>query len=349
MREKRFVAARRPLWDRLDALVDRIDRRGIRALTHDEIDELAFGYRAATSDLAMARGRAYDPAVIGYLNRLTARAHAYVYLGTSRNGWAPVWDFLSAGFPREARRSWKPIGVCILITVISAMIAYTSVSADPVNAYALLGDGVPLVTKRLHDSNFGFDRTYAPAVSAQIMTHNIQIAFTAFAGGMTCGLLTLFIILENGLMVGGLGAVFAHAHFGLDFWATVAPHGVIELTAIQISGGAGLLLAMGIIAPGRVRRRDAIARNARRAGTLALGTAAMLVLAGLIEGFLTPQRFGVEVRIGIGTFTGIGLILYFIFAGRSQKRTRLDLDVGIEQGDAQFGGGHIDDADAARA
>jgi len=350
MREKRFVTARRPRWERLDSLVDRIDRRGLRSLNRDEIDELAFGYRAATSDLAMARGRAYDPVVVDYLNRLTARAHAYVYLGTSRSGWSRVWHFLSATFPREARRSWRPIGACIAITVISATIAYTSVTADPVNAYALLpGMEVPLVNKSLHDSNFGFDRSFAPAVSSQIITNNIRVAAIAFAGGITCGALTLWIILQNGLMVGGLGAIFAHAHFGLDFWATIAPHGVIELTAIQIAGGAGLLIAAGILMPGRVRRADAILRNARRAGTLVLGTAAMLVVAGLIEGFLTPQRFGIEVRIGVGTITGIALIAYFGFAGRSQQRARFDLDIGVEQRHAQFAGRNVDDADPALA
>jgi uncharacterized membrane protein SpoIIM required for sporulation len=347
MREKRFVTARRPLWERLESLIDRVDKRGIRSLTRDEIDELAFGYRGATSDLAMARGRAYDAAVTGYLNRLTARAHAYVYLGTSRNGWSRVWDFLSAGFPREVRRSWKPIGLCAAITIVSAIIAYTSVSADPVNAYAFLGNNVPVVNRSLHDSNFGFDRDYSIAMSAAIITNNVKVACLAFAGGITAGIFTLWIILENGLMLGGEGAIFAHAHFGMDFWATVAPHGIIELTAIQISGGAGLLIALGIIAPGRVRRGDAIVRNARRAVTLVLGTAAMLVLAGTIEGFLSPQRFSIDVRIGVGTFTAIGLIFYFIFAGRSQKRSGLDLDVGVEQGNTQFARGHVDNANSA--
>ncbi|MFN2460938.1 MAG: stage II sporulation protein M [Candidatus Velthaea sp.] len=351
MREKRFVAARRPRWQRLEELLVRVDARGLRALARAQLDELALGYRAATSDLAMAQGRGYDAALVGYLNRLLARAHAYVYLGTSESGWSRLRRFLVRTFPREARRSWRPITLCIAVTVIAAVLAYRSVSADPANAYALLPpQQIPLVTRSLHDSNFGFDPAFAPAMSSIIISNNIRVAALAFAGGITCGVLTLWILLQNGLMLGGDGAIFARAHFGLDYWATVAPHGVIELTAIQVAGGAGLLLAAGILMPGRARRRDALVRNARRAGTLVMGTAAMLVVAGAIEGFVSPQRFSVAVRIGVGAVTGVALASYFAFAGRaSQKGARFDLDVGVEERDREVRGRDVDDADPALA
>jgi uncharacterized membrane protein SpoIIM required for sporulation len=258
------------------------------------------------------------------LNRLSARAHAYVYLGTSSSGWSAVRGFLASKFPREVRRSWLPIAVCAAITVLAAAIAYSSVSTDPANAYALLpASSIPHPSRALHDTNFGFDRAFAPFMSSAIITNNVRVAIIAFAGGITCGTLTLWIILENGLMLGGLGALFARAGFGLDFWATIAPHGVIELTAIQVAGGAGLLLAAAIVAPGRVRRIDAVVRNARRAGTLALGTAAMLIVAGIIEGFVSPQRLGPGVRLGFGAVTALALALYFSLAGRRSRSERL--------------------------
>lgn len=350
MREKRFVAARRPRWDRLEALLAKIDARGIRALERTEIDELAFGYRAVTSDLAVAQARGYGGAIGGYLNRLTARAHAHVYMGTSGNGWARTRRFVACGFPREVRRSWVPIAICTGITALSAAVAYAAIASDPANAYALLpAQQVPLVTHSLHDSNFGFDRAFAPAMSSLIITNNVRVAAIAFAGGMTAGILTLWIILQNGLMLGGDGAIFAHAGFGRDFWATVAPHGVIELSAIQIAGGAGLLLAVAIVAPGRAPRVDALVRNARRAATLIVGTAMLLVLAGIIEGFVSPQRFGENLRLALGALSGLALVSYLGFAGRSQERARLDVDVGVEQSDAQLAGGHVDDADPAFA
>jgi uncharacterized membrane protein SpoIIM required for sporulation len=320
VREKRFVATAKPRWDRLESLLVLLDRRGVGVLEPAQIDALALDYRAVTSDLARARGRGYDAAIVGYLNRLSARAHAYVYVGTSRSGWSAVRSFLAAEFPRELRRSWFPIGICALLTVVAAAVAYAAVNAEPANAYALLpANSIPAISKALHDSNFGFDRAFAPLVSSEIITNNIRVAAIAFAGGMTCGVLTLWIILENGLMVGGLGALFAQAGYGTDFWATIAPHGVIELSAIQVAGGAGLLLAGAIVAPGRVRRLDALVRNARRAATLVLGTAAMLVVAGTIEGFVSPQRLSAGVRLAIGGLTLVALVLYVMLAGRSRE------------------------------
>jgi uncharacterized membrane protein SpoIIM required for sporulation len=139
----------------------------------------------------------------------------------------------------------------------------------------------------------------------------------AFAGGMTLGIVTIWVVLNNGLMVGGTGALFASRGFGTDFWATIAPHGVIELTAIQIAASAGLLLTQAILMPGRLRRSDALRENARRAGVLMIGVAVMLVVAGTIEGFVTPQRTSELFRFSVGGLTAVLLTAYFTFAGRT--------------------------------
>jgi uncharacterized membrane protein SpoIIM required for sporulation len=320
MRERRFVGERRAAWEALETLVGRVDRTGIGRLAPSEIDDLALGYRAATSDLAMARARTYDGRIVAYLERLTARAHAYVYLGTSAGGWTNAVRFLREAFPREVRRSAAAIGLCTLLTVVCALLSYRATAANPANAYAFLAPSmIPIVDRRLHDTNFGFDRSFAPAISAEIITNNIKVSAIAFAGGATAGVLTAFVIAFNGLMLGTLGALFARHGFALDFWATVAPHGVIELSAIQIAGGAGFVLAAGLLRPGRARRVDAFAANARRAGTLVIGVAALLVVAGIIEGFVSPQRLSPEVRLAIGALSGVLLAAYLALAGRSVR------------------------------
>ena len=316
MRERRFVTVRRARWDRLAALVDRAARKGVRVLPPAEIDELALAYRATTSDLAIARTRGEDPVVLDHLNRLTARAHSVVYVATARTGWSRFVDFVVRGFPREVRRSWAPIGFCTLVTIVSALVAYGSVSTDPTNVHALLpGMTLPPVDKALHDSNFGFDRAYSPTVASEVITNNVKVAAFAFAGGMTGGLMTAWIILTNGLMVGGLAALYAKAGFGPDFWATIAPHGVIELSAIQIAGGAGFVLAGGYLRPGRARRSDALITAARRAGTLVMGVALMLCVAGTIEGFVSPQRLPMIVRDAIGAITAVAMLAYLLGSG----------------------------------
>jgi uncharacterized membrane protein SpoIIM required for sporulation len=317
MRERAFVARRQDGWEQLELLLGYVDRSGLRRLNADQLQELALRYRSATTDLAAAQSRGYSEATRAYLNRLTARAHAYVYVGSARGGWARIVEFLALTFPREVRRSAGPILACTAVFVAAAVIAYWLVSIRPLNVYALLSPAwIPVIDKPLHDSNFAFDRAYAPAMASEIITNNIKVAMIAFAGGMTLGYFTFFSILENGLMVGGLGALFASKGFGLDFWATVAPHGVLELSAIQISGGAGLLLTLGIVAPGRLRRVDALRVAGRRAAVLALGVIAMLLVAGTIEGFISPQRTSIAFRIAFGSLTAIGLVAYFGFAGR---------------------------------
>jgi uncharacterized membrane protein SpoIIM required for sporulation len=317
MREARFVDAGRPRWTRLENLLTQLDTRRLRRIPAADLDALAFGYRSATTDLAVARARGYDPRLVGYLNRLVARAHARVYAGTSPGGWSKVVHLFRVAFPREVRRSWQAIGLCALLTIVAAAVSYRATATDPANAYAFVpASAVPLVERSLHDSNFGFDRAFAPAMSTMIITNNIRVAAVAAAGGITAGVLTLFVIGTNGLMIGTLGALFAQRGFGPDFWATIAPHGVIELSAIQIAGGAGLVFAAGIVRPGRARRIDALRANAARVGTLVLGVAGLLIIAGIIEGFVSPQRLAPDVRLTIGVVTAIVLTGYLVFAGR---------------------------------
>ena len=316
MRQATFVGRRQGTWDRLEALLKKANR-GVRRLSPSEITELGRTYRATTSDLAYSLGSGYDGALTQYLNRLTARGHAVVYGSAAESGGSRIGTFFSKTFPREFRRSISYVAICAAITIACSVLSYAVVRAHPAQAYALLPrELIPdEIRKSLHDSNFGFDRSFAPTMSALIIANNVRVAIIAFSGAITLGALTVYIIAYNGLMLGGLGALFSNAGFGYDFWATIAPHGVIELTAIQIAGGAGLLLAAGVLFPQRLRRRDAIAANARRAGTLILGVASMLVVAGTIEGFISPQRWAAEVRIAIGALTAVTMVLYFGLAG----------------------------------
>jgi len=318
MRERVFVARRQAGWERLEALLARAAKDGVRRWPAADLRELALLYRAVTSDLAAAKSRAYGAPLVAYLNRLTARAYAVVYAEASPGGWSRVASFFTTIFPREVRRSWPTIAATSALFVAAWLTAYWQVSRDVTNVYAFLpASQIPAITRSLHDSNFAFDRAFAPAMSTAIITNNIQVALLAFAGGMTLGILTLWEILNNGLMVGGLGALFASRGFGTDFWATIAPHGVIELTSIQIAGAAGILLAQALIAPGRKRRGDALRDNARRASVLMIGVAGLLVVAGLIEGFVTPQRTPIVFRFGVGGLTAVLLLAYLALAGRS--------------------------------
>jgi len=299
----------------------------VRALSPDEIFELGRLYRAATSDLAYAQGRGYDRALLEYLNRCVARAHAHVYARAPESSMRRISNFYANVFPQEFRRSFPYFAICTAITIACAVVAYVLVRTHPADAYALLPKSLvsEQIRKSLHDSNFAVDPSFGPAMSALIITNNVKVSIIAFAGCITLGALTIYIIAFNGLMLGGMGALFANAGFGRDFWATIAPHGVIELTAIQIAGAAGLLIAAAFVYPGRMRRRDLIVANARRAGTLIVGVASMLIVAGTIEAFISPRRWPESGRIGVGLLTALGLILYFTGSGRPKEEAKSDV------------------------
>ncbi len=276
-----------------------------------------------TSDLAYAQGRGFDAGLLEYLNRSVARAHAQVYARAPESSLKRIADFYARVFPEEFRRSWPYFAICTAITVACAVVAYVLVRNHPADAYALLPKFLvsEKIRKSLHDSNFAVDPSFAPAMSAMIITNNVKVAIIAFAGCVTLGAVTLYIIGFNGLMLGGMGALFTNAGFGTDFWATIAPHGFIELTAIQIAGAAGLLIAAAMVYPGRMRRRDLIAANARRAGTLIIGVASMLIVAGTIEAFVTPRRLPEKTRIVVGLSTAVLMAMYFSGAGRRPEET----------------------------
>lgn len=319
MRQSTFVERRQGGWQRLEELLKRVERWGLRRLAPEEIEELGRLYRWVTSDLAFADGRNYESSLRAYLHRLTARAHAYVYSSSVEGGWDRAIGFFARRFPDEVRRSRWYIVVCAAVFALAIALSYWLVASKPVNAYVVVpAQFLEPIHKSLHDSNFAFNRDLAPLMSTAIIQNNIRVALIAFAGGITLGLLTLYITFFNGVLLGGIGALFANAGFGYDFVATVAPHGVFELTAIVISGGAGLMLAAAVFNPGRLRRIDALTRNARRAGVLFLGVCMMLVVAGIIEGFFSPQRFPPEVRLSVALAGAVALTYYFGFVGKEK-------------------------------
>ena len=318
MRERRFVAARRARWDRLAALVDRAADRGVRALAPDEIDELALTYRAATTDLAIARTRGEDPVIQQHLNRLDgARARGRLRRDRAHR-LEPHLRFVTRDFPREVRRRGRRSVLHAGDGRLGGDRLRLGQRRSGERARAAAGDGAAAghqarCTTRTSAST-ARSRRRTPRRSSPTTS---KVAAFAFAGGMTAGLLTGWIILTNGLMVGALAALYVKAGFGADFWATIAPHGVIELSAIQIAGGAGLLLAGGYLRPGRARRRDALVVAGRRAGTLVIGVALLLCVAGTIEGFISPQRLSIPVRDAIGAFTAVALLAYLLGAGQT--------------------------------
>lgn len=326
---ERFVHSHRQLWERLSTLVDKAQRERLSALTDDELHELGILYRRASSDLARAKTRYTQTnagkELVRSLNDLVLRAHAQVYSAPPPQP-LNAWQFALFGFPAAFRRHWRAILLSAALMFIPAFFAYSAVLYNAENAPLFVPDSaVQEVQKRAEKKiivGWGARTEFegllsSPATSSFIMTNNIRVTIMAVALGITGGIGTAIVLISNGVMVGGLAGVASNVHADLLFWAVILPHGVLELTAICIAGGAGLLLARALFAPGDLPRRDALKLAGVEAAQLLMGVAAMLVIAGLIEGFITPLPLPPLLKLSFGTLTGIALAVYLSLRPRA--------------------------------
>lgn len=323
---QQFYRANRPAWEQLESIIAQARRRGLPNLGHKELVELGRLYRHAASNLAYARTHRLEPELIAYLNNLVGRTHAYVYIPPA-NTWRQISLMFRRTFPAVLQKRLVFVVFAALLMLGSAGLGYYLQAQSPKTAAAML-PGIAEETYERFQDNTWFNNPLAqrPLISAAIMANNIKVAVMAFAGGILIGLVTFYALYMNGLMLGVLTGFFAGRRHGVDFWATILPHGVTELTAICIAGGAGLLLASALISPGRYRRRDALLLRGRDAVVLFLGVVMLLVFAGAIEGFVsTIGTLGNTPRFAIAGGSG-ALVYAYLFWPRKNREDGLKRD-----------------------
>ena len=321
---EQFVRARRDAWERLENLVERAQKARLGALSDAELHELGTLYRRASADLARAQTR-YNETLAGRelvrtLNALVRRAHAQIYAAPASNAApAQAWHWLFYGFPAAFRRHWRAIAFAAMLTYGPALAAYVAVWSDTANTHLFVDEEiVKTVEERAQKklvTGWGGNTQYkgvvqSPEISSAIMFNNIGVTIRAVAGGVTAGLFTAYMLVSNGLLLGGLAGVASNNNVDYLFWSVILPHGILELTAICISGGAGFVIARAIYAPGDLPRRDALKLAGGEAAQLMAGVAAMLVLAGLIEGFITPSALPPTFKMAFAALTAVVLAAY---------------------------------------
>lgn len=318
---EQFVRTRQADWQELARLID-AGQQNLHRMKPDEIQALSRLYRAATSDLALAQRDFPGHRVAAYLNQLVASGHALIYRGEPL-AFGRLRRFVAVGFPAAFRQALPFIVAAALLFFAPALITGALAAWQPDAGRWILPvaaqDLIPLLEQQDLWTEIAIeDRPYASSFIAQ---NNIRVAFLAFAGGILAGIPTVLVLISNGLLLGGVTGLAIHYGIAFDLWTFVIGHGVIELSVICIAGGSGLMLGWAIVHPGWLSRRDALALAAQRAVRLIIGCVPLLLLAGLIEGFISPnEAIPWPVKWAIGLLSGVLLYLYLFLAGRSGPR-----------------------------
>ncbi|GAP97457.1 hypothetical protein NIES2104_40040 [Leptolyngbya sp. NIES-2104] len=319
MNVNRWIARREPNWKQLDDLLTRIEKRGLRSLSTEEIKNLASLYRSVSADLARARTnqKLVGNTIVQDLQRLTSRGYSQVYQGSRKQEWKNAIEFYKWGLPEVVQETIAYSAIATGLFLLGGLIAWWFSWRDPQFLEMVVPEHLIRTVRDEGKLWMGSILGSEPTAASQIMTNNLSVTFRAAAGGMTLGIYTIVILFLNGLLIGSVGTLVAQNNLAFPFWAFVFPHGSLELPAIFFSGGAGLLIARGILFPGQYRRIDAIKVYSLKAAQLMFGVIPMLVIAGVIEGFFSPSPI---VPAPLKYFAGIGLFVALV-RYCSRKRT----------------------------
>src|SRR6266487_4325040 len=319
---ERFVQKKRQGWESFRVTAVRMERSGVGALEPGEIPAFAAQYREVAADLARARTYQVDPRVITYLERVVTAGHNALYRAGGKPR-TPLAYYILRDFPAAVVQSWQYVLLAFLLFAVPAAVGYVMIRERPALAEELLS---PVMVARAEAAaeNLAEGRGYAetskeerPQVAALIITNNITVSFGTFVGGLTAGVLTTWLLFANGMMFGLVLGLFRN-YQALNYLLTfVLGHGVLELTAIFISAGAGFRLAKAMIAPEDRTRGDALVVEGRIAARMIGAVVTLLAIAGTIEGLLSTSDAAAAWKYGVSASSAVFLVLYLL-NGRSQ-------------------------------
>jgi uncharacterized membrane protein SpoIIM required for sporulation len=303
-----WLEKRRPYWEELEKLLAQCGASGIAALNRRELRSLSLLYRQVAADLSILRQDQSGQIYATHLNRLLARAHNIIYTG-KRGSTSGILRFFTRTYPEVFQRNFNYVLAAFIVFLAGGAAGLLATLYNPGFQLQVLGPGM-VDTIEHHKMWTHSIVSIKPVASGAIMTNNLSVTFMTFAMGVTAGVGTLYMLFFNGLLLGVVGTACWLNQMSLELWSFVVSHGVLELPAIFIAGGAGLRIAQGMLFPGILSRKDSLQAAGAEAIQLLLGTIPMLVIAGILEAFLSPTSEPVLLKFSIGGGLFLLLVLY---------------------------------------
>ncbi|HOY68519.1 MAG TPA: stage II sporulation protein M [Candidatus Ozemobacteraceae bacterium] len=308
---------------RLEETLERIENSPHGSLDPNRLLEVGALYQETLGDLGRARASG-DERLQRSLNRLVARAYALIYR-RRQSSLLDALAFLPKRFPLLVLARLHFIVTAFLIFLFSAVIGFLCVGTDSKLIDLVLPERMRTVIARdLAEGRVGRDMSQESklAVSSFILTNNIAVSFKAFAYGIFLGLGTFYILAYNGLLLGGLAAVYHEAGQAIVFWSLILPHGAIELICCFIAGGAGLILGYALVDPGPHGRFEWLAHEGKQAALLVTGAVPMLFLAALIETWVTPAPLPIFAKYLVAAGVFLLTVVYLTWPALAQSWER---------------------------
>ena len=319
MSADRFIAEHVQEWDALEARLTAPPANGADSAA------LIEAYRTTSSHLSVLRGSSADPLVIERLTQLVGRAHGVIH-GRQARQRRVVSRFFTVTFPGAVWWHRRFIFVSALLFFVPAVTvgAWMAVSEDAVEASA-----PDSVREAYLESDFEDYYSSDPAAqfATEVFINNIQVAILAFAVGILLCVPTMWVLVQNGALIGLAAGLFTAAGRWEQFWGLITPHGLLEVSAIIVAGAAGLALGWSWIAPGDQRRSASLAAAGLRSITVVIGLVLAFLVAGMIEGFVTGSDLPTAARVGIGIAAFAAFAGWIVALGPSAERN-LDTQTG---------------------
>jgi len=315
-----FVLAHRPTWDRLEVLVKRR-----RRLTGAEVDELVDLYQRVSTHLSMVRTVSTDSVLIGRLSGLVAQARSAV-TGAHAPLWSEFVRFWTVSFPVVAYRSWRWwLGTAVAFFFVTVLIAVWVSGNSEVQATI----GTPSEIDKLVNNDVAsyYSENPAGSFALEVWANNSWIAVQCIGSAILLGIPIPYVLFQNAANLGVLAGLMFNADKADTFLGLLAPHGLLELTAVFLAAAAGMRLGWSVVSPGNRPRGQVLAEQGRAVVAVAVGLVAVLLVSGLIEALVTPSPLPTFGRIGIGVTAEIAFVAYVVHFGRKAARAGQTGDV----------------------
>lgn len=303
-----YVQAHSAEWQRLEALTAQRRRDG------EEADELVDLYQRVATHLSVVRTSAPDAALIAHLSSVLARARLRT-VGTRTTTWRSLGAFFTDRFPAALYRlRWWWLATMAANVVVTAVMMWWLLGHPAVEQSMLSPEEIDQLVN--NDFEAYYSEYAASSFAAQVWINNAWVAALCIALGVL-GAPVIYLLFQNVANIAIIGSIMIRNDRGAQFWGLIAPHGLLELTAVFVAGGVGLRLFWSWVAPGDLTRTQSMAREGRTAGTVALGLVVVLFITGIIEAFVTPSGLPTAARIGIGVVAEIVFFAYVFVLGRN--------------------------------